>query len=131
VAPSDFAALRFSLIPACQVVDVAWAVEGIWRAVMGSDDDGEPEEVGADPVTVTPPAAGPRGLLVWRDGRRILHRAMDPREREAFAAVAAGAPFGEICERLAGELPEDEAALRAFQALGGWLAAGLVAGVTS
>ena len=66
-------------------------------------------------------------LLVWRQGFQVFHRVVEADEEPLLALLETGARFDTVCERLLGQVPEEEAALRAFQLLGRWVTEGLVA----
>jgi hypothetical protein len=117
VAQESWPALRFQLTPSLRVLHVDWPVQEVWRQVR----DGEPP---------TEPRRAPMVLRVWRQNLRVFHRIMDAAETAGLTAIAAGAPFAEVCERIvaaagaAGDAPAD----RAFGLLSEWFADGLLSG---
>jgi hypothetical protein len=98
---------------------IAWAIDDVWAAVEAGLDEGATP---APPEPLEPPTA----LLVWRQGIDVYHRRVEPLEREALARVAAGAPFGVVCDLVAEQLPLDEAGPAAFQMLARWLEDGII-----
>jgi len=112
--PEEFATLPLPLVPSHLLLDVEHAVDEVWRAA----EDGQPIE---------PPAADARTLLVWRQDVRVYHRALEPLERDALRRARDGAPFGLVCELVAGAMPIDEAGPAAFQLLARWVGDGIIA----
>jgi hypothetical protein len=104
LTPEAFAELPLELVPAARLIELGWAVDESWAA------------------TETTPMCGARQLLVWRPdvSLMVLHRALDEREAEAMRLVERGTTFGLVCEWLAGELEEAEAAQAGFALLGQW-----------
>ena len=96
--PTQFAAFPVKLIDARRVVEASTAVDKVWRG-------GEPEP-------------GPRALLVWRQGVEVFHRVLDP--LEARVLPAARMPFAALCERIAEEVGDEDAAQAAFRLLARW-----------
>lgn len=88
-------ALRLGLHPACVLLDLTWAVEGLWQALAplgdGESPDPEPDA----------PAPHAHRLVVWRRGLTPCWRSVDRLEGTLLAAVAAGACFAELCARVA------------------------------
>jgi hypothetical protein len=110
-------ALPLALIPCARLLATEFAVDDVWRQV-------EAGELGDDGPAA--PAAEPRTLLVWRQEVEVYHRAVDALERAALSRVQEGTTFGLICELVAAELPEAEAAPRAFSLLANWASDGLL-----
>jgi hypothetical protein len=72
----------------------------------------------------------PLAWLLWRDtAGDIRWRSLPPAEAAAWDAAAAGAAFGEICERLCEWVEAEEASMLAASLLKLWLADGLLAAV--
>jgi hypothetical protein len=66
------------------------------------------------------------GWLFWRDADGDVHwRQLEHDEADALHAIARGADFGELCERLSTQ--HDDASARAASLLKRWLADGLLA----
>jgi hypothetical protein len=115
LAPEAFAALPLRTVPAHARLRLRFAVDEPWQAVA----DGR--------VPADPPEA-PRTLLVWRQDLTVYHRALDAEEDAALDALAGdGLGFGALCELLAPDRPDEEAAQRAFLLLSRWVDHGLVA----
>ena len=114
VPPEAWGDLRFAPVPSFQVLRLAHPVHLLWQAL----ERGEPA-----------PALEPRPteLLVWRRGFTVYHRLAHPGEADLLDAVAAGAPFGAICEALLDERGEEAAARAAFEHLRTWIDQGLFA----
>lgn len=58
---------------------------------------------------------------LWRHDLAVRYRSLDSIEAAAIDAVINGATFGELCERLAAQLPTDDVPLRAASYLKQWL----------
>ena len=71
----------------------------------------------------------PTAICVTRSDERVRYRAIPPGECEALAAAMDGETFAAICERVAEEVGEADAARRAAELLGAWVADGLIAGI--
>ena len=114
VPPEAWGALSFTPVPSFQLLRLAHPVHVLWQAL----ERGEPA-----------PALEPHPteLLVWRRDFTVYHRLAHPGEADLLEAVAAGAPFGAICERLLDERGEEAAARAAFELLRTWIDQGLFA----
>jgi hypothetical protein len=113
--PAHWPALRFAAHPSLRVVELAWAVEPLWRAL--TDD----EHAHTDP-----PDPHAHRLLVWRQGLESRWRALPADEADALVACIAGERFADLCERIAAADPAADAAARAAAWLGAWVQAGLL-----
>lgn len=100
--PTDFPALRLSLVPASRVVALTTNADDIWDAL--EDQRASPE-----------PAAASRTLLVWRRDYIVIHRTLDADEAQVMPSLARGTTFGDLCDELAAP-PE-----RAIELLVRWL----------
>jgi len=109
VPPEAWADLRLGLIPALDVLPSAWPVHEVWAA---------PTEQ---------PAPRPVVLRVWRHDFVVFHAAMDAIEADAFSAVRAGSPFGDVCEAVAAHVASETAPAEAGALLVRWIEDGLVA----
>jgi hypothetical protein len=116
VAPEAWSALAFDLHPSLRRLDVTHDV-GTW--IEASDDD----------AAAPPSAPGAATWIFWRRDLDILRRKVETDEASALGAVAAGRPFGEICETLARHVGESDAPARAAGLLRVWFDAGLIAGL--
>jgi hypothetical protein len=120
LTPEDFAGLMVRLIPAHIVVDAQYAVDELWERL---------EQVGEEDPQEQEPEPAPRQILVWREDVLIYHRALDEDEAALWPLLREGVPFGVICERLAGQQEDTEAAARrAFELLGRWATHGVLVG---
>jgi hypothetical protein len=104
--PDRWPMLRFARHPSVHVVDLAWAVEPIWRAL--TDDE--------DAATEAPQALA-HTLLVWRQGLDTRWRSLAGTEARLLPACLAGENFTALCEQAAategdGAAPWVAAALR-------------------
>jgi hypothetical protein len=82
-----------------------------------------PEELVRLPLVLVPAHRRLGGLLVWREGVEVFHRELAADEQTLLGHAAS---FGEVCERLAVDDPE-EAAARAFALLHRWISDALIA----
>jgi hypothetical protein len=114
LTPEQFIALPLPLVPSHAFVEVAHAVDDVWRAAQQE-------------TPIEPPAAGARTLVVWRQELEIHHRPLDPLEHTALVRARDGAPFGVVCDLLAESLPVDEAGPAAFAMLARWVGDGIIA----
>jgi hypothetical protein len=112
VAPEAWGELRFTPVPALEVVRSAWPVQRAWAA-------GEP--IALDPE--------PTALRVWRQDFKVFHAPLDPLEGAALDALCAGEPFGAICEAVAEHATPEEAPAQAGALLRRWLEDGLIAAI--
>lgn len=111
VAPETWGELRFTPIPALELVRSAWPVHRVWGAAGGASE--------LRPEATT--------LRVWREEFKVFHAPLDRVEEAAFEALRAGQPFAAICELIADALAPEEAAARAGSLLARWLEDGLIA----
>ncbi len=74
---------------------------------------------------------GARTWLLWRRQRQVHWRLLDDDEADALQAVAMGAGFGGLCERLCAWHEPERVALRAAALLKRWIVDGLVSGLRS
>jgi hypothetical protein len=80
VPPADWPALRLALVPACTRIILDWPVHRLW----------------ADPETGL--MAERTALRVWREDFVVSQSVMDEGEAGALERLAAGEPFGAVCE---------------------------------
>lgn len=110
--PEQFAGRTLRLVPAHELVKVAFSIDELWSALDRSH--------GED--SVPPPVLAPRDLLVWREGHdAVYHRPLDLLERECLVLLASGASFGQICDAVIAHLGEETATEQAFSLLQRWL----------
>ena len=127
LAPATLAALpadawemlRFAPAPSLRLLGCAWPVHEAREQI-----DREPGET----CPPGPPSlqARPTAICVWRCDERVRYRALEPLEAEALAALAAGAPYGEVCERVADAVGSAAAAGTAAALLARWISAGML-----
>ena len=91
-------------------------------------DGGQPDVPIADDELPPLPAMlpAPQQLLAWRQGLTARCRLLGEEEAAALDTAIGGASFAEICERIAGHGPEDEAPERAATYVRGWIDGELV-----
>jgi hypothetical protein len=112
-APQLLPGLLLRAIPCHAVLRTRFAIAGVWRALGAGE-----------PVDTVPEVA--ETLLVWRQGIEVFHRTVGADEVPLLPMLGEGATFGAICERLLEGTPEDQAARRAFEILGGWVRDGMI-----
>jgi hypothetical protein len=71
----------------------------------------------------------PQTWIVSRQGLEVHYRQLEADEAAALAAVAAGAPFAQMCEALCRWHAQEDVALRAAGLLKAWIGNGWIAGV--
>jgi hypothetical protein len=117
VAPEAWPNLCFALRACVRRVQTRSNAVDWWRAATGASEKPRALE-----------EAPPVQWLLWRRGVKTMFRSLDSVEAQALDAVGDGVAFGAICERLAQQVGEAEAALRAASLLRGWIAEELIAG---
>jgi hypothetical protein len=122
VAPEDFGGLRFELAPSLRLLACDWPVHRVRERF-------DHEAAGAVWDAAPELAAEPTWLLVFRPGERVRYRALRRPDHAALAAARAGETFAAICERLAAEVGDAQAAARAAELLSSWIGDGLLARV--
>ena len=120
IAPVDWPALRMRAHPATRLVDSAWRVDQVLRAVEDSGAGQVPDREG---VTI----------IVWRRDARVSYRAAETAEREALRlASTGGTTFAVICEAIATAAVEGEdVAALINRLLARWLLDGLLIRTTN
>jgi putative DNA-binding protein len=109
VIPSEqWPALAMRRHPASRLLKFGWHVEDIQRAVERQE-------------SWQAPAAAAVHILVSRRDGKIFYRALESDERAALRLVEKGASFAAICEAVAGDTGEHDAAARISGLLGRWL----------
>jgi hypothetical protein len=112
--PDGWASLHLRLVPALEVLQVAWPVHRIWEA----GDSGSPAtEWQSDEIW----------LRVWRQGDKVYQASMDVAERVALAHIQAGDEFAVWCEALATVVPANVAAETAGALVLRWIEDGVLA----
>jgi len=122
VAPDAWAGLRFALTPSLQLLRCAWPVS-IARERF--------EREGEDANWPEAPALAPEpiAIRVWRCAERVRFARISALECSALEAVRTGETFSGLCERLAAEVGDADAAAQAAALLSTWIADGLLVGV--
>jgi hypothetical protein len=115
LAPEDWPGTGFALHPSLRVQVFDARLPVAWEALTDDPPRAPPEPEGI-PVT----------WRVWRDGLAVRWCSMEDDETGALEAVAAGADFATLCERLCAGADADAAPLRAAALLKRWLDDGLV-----
>ncbi len=117
VPPERWGALRLALSPSFRIAALDTAAHALWQAL----------ERGEERPVMEPAATE---VLVWRRGFSVYHRPAGREEAALLRRVQAGAPFGEICERLAASQGDGEPAVRAaFALLSTWIEQGMLTGL--
>jgi hypothetical protein len=109
LAPEEWPGLAIEPVRSLRVLDCAFPVE----------------RIRTDLLEAGPPAAWepePTTLQVWRQGATVYHRRIGRPERRALERLGGGVPFAELCESLAAERSEAEAAGTVLTLLRAWLA---------
>ena len=119
-AADAWPSLVFDAMPGVQLLEMAWNVAPVWRALQGLEADAAPE--------LAPPQSLAHSLLVWRHGLSPRWRSLEPLPARLLQAALRGERFDALCA-LAGEaVGAEQAALEAAGALRGWLDDGLFCG---
>ena len=72
----------------------------------------------------------PQAWIVSRQNREVHYRRLEPDEAAALDAIAAGAPFAQMCEALCDWHPQEAVALRAAGLLKAWIHNGWIAAIS-
>lgn len=118
LSPDAFAELPLRLIEAHRLLDVGRSVLDAWARLRDLDDRPAPPAASGE-------ASG--GALVWRQDVAVYHRGVGADERAALDRVARGTTFGAVCEQLAADRTDQQAAAQAFAWLSTWALDGLLA----
>lgn len=113
VTPETAATVRFTLTPSVRVLQHAFDIRPLFRAIA---DGASWSEIAMPP--------SPTALVVFRQGFTVFHDAVSSAEAKALTRAMTGATLPELCEAFA-EFG-DEAASHAFQAIGSWVNEGMV-----
>jgi hypothetical protein len=117
--PERWNDLVFQPHPAASRLDLATNASAIWRALK--NDETPPDAVSVDE---------PNRLLVWRQDTTPMFRELSAEEAMMWDEAATGIPFGVLCAMLATYDDPDTAAARGAGYLHGWVAGGLLTGVS-
>lgn len=132
IKPESWAELRFAWSAALEVVSLRWNVAAIWKACSEGTSAAGHEPAGGEAATAVPAARlleRPGDWLLWRKELQIYFRQLSATEAQTLAAARARESFGELCERLCGQLDEQAASLHAAAFLRGWVESGLIIAV--
>ncbi len=113
--PEDWPTRRFKPVPSLQLLDLAWRVEPIWKAL-----DADAEAASEEPQRLA------HVLLVWRPALDCCWRSADACEAAALRALTQAASFADCCALIA-ESGAPEPAQTAAGFLQRWLSDGLLA----
>jgi len=117
VPPEHWPSLVFEPLPSVQALEMAWAIEPLWRAMQTAHADDAPE-----------PVARAHTLLIWRDGLENRWRVVEPGDAVLLHSMIEGGNFAQLCTLAAEQVGEANAAAAAVRSLQSWLADGLLAG---
>ncbi len=108
--------LTFVFHPSLSRLRLRTQAPAVWAAWNGGEIPAEP-------------APSPGDWLVWRQGLEVKFRPLESDESAALGSAMAGEEFAAICETLAEQGPEDEAAYRAAGLIRAWIETGLIASI--
>jgi hypothetical protein len=114
----DWIDMRVAFVAGTQCRAVGTNCVALWQGLEG---DAMPDHV--------PKLGAPANCLVWRDGLSPVFQLTSSAEGDAFTLMAGGASFGMLCENLAQNMNEEDAAAAAGGFLGQWIARGMIAAV--
>ncbi len=120
VAPDAWANIRLTFHPSLRRLDHSWSVAAYRQAVEDDEDLVAPER-----------SEAPVAWVIWRSGTDVLYRSLPPPEARALDAARAGATFGDICDRIAGDGDAGAAAATAAGFLRSWVDGGMVAWISA
>lgn len=113
VPPADLPAHVLRAIPCHAVLKNRFSSSPLWKAdTLGEMPDAVPE------ISET--------LLVWRQELTVFHRTVPPDEETVLPLLLEGARFDTVCTRLLDSVPQENAVVRAFELLTGWIGDGLI-----
>lgn len=119
IEPADWRSVCFSPRASLRRICLSTNAVEWWRFTSGLAP--EPAALARAPETA---------WIAWRRGVKTYFRSLTPVEAGALDLMAAGASFGELCERLAEGAGPDDAALTAASMLRTWLSEELVASLS-
>lgn len=115
VPPENWPALRFTLHPSLQRIELLWNASAIWHAADKEEPLPEPEQ-----------SEYPVGWMIWRQGLQIYFRSLSVDQAWMLDALRAGQSFAEICEGLTEWIDDQHVALHAAGLLKQWIEDGLI-----
>ena len=119
LAINDWPHLRFKLHPAVQLLHLQWAVGPVWHALK------------ARQLEVQAPDALAQSMLIWRDGLHMQWKPLSVAELVFVQGVQAGDTFAQLCEALAHQAGENQAAQKAVTVLRELMLTGVVSALTT
>lgn len=119
LASVDWDRARIALVPSLLTLEIGSNADALWLALVS---DGE--------VPAPQMLAERAGVFVWRQGFETVMRRADPIEARIADLSRHGHTFAECCGVLAQDLGEEAAVQQGGEALGRWLAEGLIAGLS-
>ena len=130
VAAEVWPSLVFDAVPSVQLLELAWNVAPVWRALQDRAGDDAPDlvEPPPEPQPQPPPQPLAHCLLVWRHGLSPRWRSVEALTARLLHAALRGERFDALCALAAQTVGDEQAALDAASALHGWLADGLFRG---
>jgi hypothetical protein len=114
IAPAEWPLLILCTHPAVRILDCAWRVNDVLRAIANKNEWRKP-----DPE--------PTVLLVWRQRAQVFYRELEAPERPALEIASNGASLAEICAAFASHAETADPAAAINQALRRWIAHALLA----
>ena len=114
--PEQWADLTLNFLPSLRLISMRSNAAEIWKSL--SADHAPP----ALDISVQA-----KSWIVWRRDLKLLFRPLDAVEKAALDVVMRGSNFADMCEVLAGLLPESEVPQRSVTLLQQWLNDGLIA----
>ncbi len=115
IAPNEWAELVFVPVRATRRLDFLTNATELWNALAS--------EKTPPPVTSS---RTQKHYLIYRDDGQASFRSMNYEEAMMWDKMAAGVPFGVLCELLATYGGEDDAAMRAAGYLHNWIASDVI-----
>ena len=117
--PEAWETLAFSPVPSLRRMTLAYDVPQAWQ---------RREEVEPGSLDVKR-ATEPVDWAVWRPEFETNYRSLEQDEAALLAALIEGRPFPQMCEVLASQAGEEQAAARAAGLLRAWVEGGMIAGL--
>lgn len=111
----DWPLRRFRPLPSLQLIDLAWRVEPVWKALNANSE-----------VASEEPQRLPHVLLIWRPALDCCWRSAEACEAAALQALTQAASFADCCTLIA-ESGVPEPAQTAAGFLQRWITEGLLA----
>jgi hypothetical protein len=113
VPPQRWGVAKIRRIPASAILHVQWRAAQVLRAVEEKRD-------------WRPPQPERNQILVWRRNSRVSYREIGPNEAAALAMLARTTKLAQVCEVLAGGLPDSQAPQAIRDTFARWLAEGII-----